>query len=48
MYNFHAVQVIYTNNVSDVWIILYILAYGQFLFLFFFRLPHFEIPESEM
>ena len=36
IYNFHAVQVIYTNYVSDVTVIFYILGLSSiFIFIFF-------------
>ena len=46
--NFHAVRVIYTNYVSNSTVIFYILGLSSILFLFFFRSPHFEIPENVM
>ena len=48
MYNFLAVWVIDTNYASDVMLIFYILGLKFNFYFYFFRSPHFEIPENVM
>ena len=45
IYNFLAVQVIYTNNASNVVLFFYMLGLSSIFMLIFFLIQHFEIPE---